>query len=238
LLFTENLKRNSKLNDGKNNDMKREKTNRYNESSRSKRKSKIGALWIAPFFLLCATLIVLTIACRPYVDFAFSMARMFLVDERLVDNGETIATAPGKFPSFGEEFGKLKIEKIGLIGPLYQGDTEDTLSKGIGHFYGSALPGEGSNVVFSAHRNTYFGQLGALTPGDRITLDTSGGEFVYEMIDAVIISEYDEQYIMPTSGEVLTLLTCYPFDFIGETADRYIVRCRFISGPENAWGGV
>lgn len=218
--------------------MKKEKTNQYDRSSRSKRKSKIGVLWFAPFFLLTVTLIVLTIASRPYIDFAFSMARMFLVDERLISNSETVTTAPGKFPSFGEEFGRIKIEKIALMGPLYQGDTEDILSKGIGHFYGSALPGEGSNVVFSAHRNTYFGQLGALTPGDQITLETSGGEFVYEMVDALIISEYDEQYIMPTSDELLTLLTCYPFDFIGETADRYIVRCRLISGPQNAWGGV
>lgn len=218
--------------------MMKEKTNRYNESSRSKRKSKVGALWFAPVFLLCVTLIVLTLACRPYIDFAFSMARMFLVDERLTYNGETITTAPGEFPSFGEEFGKLKIEKISLVGPLYQGDTEEVLSKGIGHFYGSALPGEGSNVVFSAHRNTHFAQLGALIPGDRITLDTSGGVFVYEMVDAVIISENDEQYVMPTTNEVLTLLTCYPFDFIGETTQRYIVRCRLISGPENAWGGV
>ncbi|PKM75519.1 MAG: class D sortase [Firmicutes bacterium HGW-Firmicutes-17] len=166
------------------------------------------------------------------------MARMFLVDERLIDNGETVTTAAGKFPSFGEEFGKLKIEKIGLMGPLYQGDTEDILSKGIGHFYGSALPGEGSNVVFSAHRNTHFAKLGTLIPGDQITLETSGGVFVYEMVDAVIISEKDEQYVLATSNEVLTLLTCYPFDFIGETTQRYIVRCRLIAGPENAWGGV
>lgn len=218
--------------------MMREKTNNYNGSSRSKRKNKVGALWFAPVFLLCVTLIVLTLACRPYIDFAFSMARMFLVDERLEYNGETITTVQGAFPSFGEEFGKIKIDKTGLIAPLYQGDTEQILSKGAGHFYGSALPGEGSNVVFSAHRNTFFAQLGALTAGDKITLDTSGGEFVYEMVDSVIISETDEQYVMPTSNEVLTLLTCYPFDFIGETSQRYIVRCRLISGPTNAWGGV
>jgi len=218
--------------------MIKEKTNKYKESSGSNRKSKIGALWFAPVLLLCVTLIVLTIASRPYIDFAFSMGRMFLVDERLAYDGETVTTAQGKFPSFGEEFGKIKIEKIGLMAPLYQGDTEAVLSKGVAHFYGSALPGEGSNVVFSAHRNTFFGQLGALTPGDQIILDTSGGVFVYEMVDSLIISEYEEQYIMPTEAELLTLLTCYPFDFIGETADRFIVRCRLISGPENAWGGV
>lgn len=218
--------------------MKNEKTNRSEASSRHKRKSKVGALWVAPVFLLCATLIVLTLACRPYLDFAFSMARMFLVDERITYTGETTTTAQGAFPSFGEEFGKIEIEKLSLIAPLYQGDTEELLSKGAGHFYGSALPGEGSNVVFSAHRNTFFAHLGELTPGDRITLDTSGGVFVYEMVDAVIISENDEQYIMPTSTEQLTLLTCYPFDFIGETAQRYLVRCRLISGPQNVWGGA
>lgn len=218
--------------------MRKEKTDNYNTSSRSKRKSKIGVLWFAPVLLLCVTLIVLTIACRPYIDFAFSMGSMFLVDERLASKEEAVITTQGKFPSFGEEFGRIKIEKIGAIVPIYQGDTETILSKGAGHFYGSALPGEGSNVVFSAHRNTYFGQLGTLTPGDRITLDTSGGEFIYEMVDSLVISENDEKYIMPTSNEVLTLLTCYPFDFIGETTQRYIVRCRLISGPENAWGGV
>jgi len=58
------------------------------------------------------------------------------------------------------------------------------------------------------------------------------------MLDSVIFPDYDEQYILATSGEVLTLLTCYPFDFIGAAPDRYIVRCQLISGPENAWGGV
>lgn len=216
--------------------MIKEKMNETKETSRRKKKSKIEVLWFAPFLLLFVTLIVLTFACRPYIDFAFSMASMFLVDERLVYNEETVTTAQGAFPSFGEEFGKLKIEKNGLIAPIYQGDTEEILSRGAGHLYGSALPSEGSNVVISAHRNTYFAHLGELTPGDKITLDTTGGEFVYEMVDSVIINEHDEQYVMPTSEEVLTLLTCYPFDFLGATSDRYIVRCRLISGPENAWG--
>jgi len=218
--------------------MKNEKTNNYNESSPKKKKRKVGALWIAPIFLLCVTLIVFTVACRPYIDFAFSMARMFLVDERIEYNGETITTAQGEFPSFGQEFGKITIDKIGVVSPIYQGDIEEILSKGAGHFYGSALPGEGSNVVISAHRNTQFTHLGELVPGDVITLDTTAGKFVYEMQDSVIFPDYDEQYILPTSGEVLTLLTCYPFDFIGAAPDRYIVRCQLISGPENAWGGV
>lgn len=218
--------------------MKKETTTRTKESSHKKKKRKVGALWFAPIFLLCATLIVLTFACRPYIDFAFSMARMFLVDERLEYNGETITTAQGEFPSFGEEFGKIIIDKIGVVAPIYQGDIEEILSEGTGHFYGSALPGEGSNVVISAHRNTQFVRLGELTPGDQITLDTTGGKFVYEMVDSVIFPDYDEQYILPTSEEVLTLLTCYPFDYIGAAPDRYIVRCRLISGPKNAWGGV
>lgn len=216
--------------------MKKKKTETYQKSS-ERRKKKIGALWLAPIFLLCLTLIVFTIASRPYIDFAFSMARMFLVDERLEYNGEAVVTTQGEFPSFGEEFGKVIIEKIGVVSPLYQGDTEEVISKGSGHFYGSALPGEGSNVVVSAHRNTQFARLGELVPGDQIILDTSAGKFVYEMVDHVIFPDYDEQYILPTEGEVLTLLTCYPFDFIGAAHDRYIVRCKLVSGPENAWGG-
>ncbi|MGL4606401.1 MAG: class D sortase [Eubacteriaceae bacterium] len=217
--------------------MQKEKVT-YRNSFSQKRRKKIGALWLAPIFLLCITLVIFTIACRPYIDFGFSMARMFLVDERLEYKGETITTEQGRFPSFGEEFGKIIIDKIGLISPLYQGDTEEIISKGSGHFYGSALPGEGSNVVISAHRNTQFANLGELTPGDQILLDTVGGKFVYEMVDYVIFPDYDEQYILPTETEVLTLLTCYPFDFIGAANDRYIVRCKLISGPENAWGGT
>lgn len=218
--------------------MKKETTNRHKEFSQKKKNKKVGALWFAPIFLLCVTLIVFTVACRPYIDFAFSMARMFLVDERFEYNGETITTAQGDFPSFGEQFGKITIEKIGVISPIYQGDIEEILSKGAGHFYGSALPGEGSNVVISAHRNIQFARIGELVPGDIVTLDTTGGKFEYEMLDSVIFPNYDEQYILPTSEEVLTLLTCYPFDFIGAAPDRYIVRCRLISGPKNAWGGL
>ena len=137
-------------------------------------------------------------------------------------------------PSPGDKLGDLTIASVDLSYPVVQGTQKKELKQGIGHFAGSVLPGQGGNVLLSAHRETHFAKLENLKQGDIITFSTPYGEFKYETVDFKIVSADDETVAVPTDYETLTLTTCYPFDFIGDAPDRFVVYTKFLSVTETA----
>ena len=106
---------------------------------------------------------------------------------------------------------------------MMQGTGEKELKKGVGHFNQSVLPGEKDNCVISGHRETAFRQLNKLKAGNPLIVKTSAGTFTYEVSGTRIVHKDDKTVIVPTKNAVLTLTTCYPFNFIGNAPDRYIV---------------
>jgi sortase A len=126
-------------------------------------------------------------------------------------------------PEDGENIGRLTIPTLKLEFPIIQGTGEKELEEGVGHFNQSVLPGEDDNCVLSGHRETAFRQLGMLKIGDPLIVQTSAGTFTYKVIGTRIVAEDDKTVIVPTDHAVLTLTTCYPFDFVGSAPDRYIV---------------
>lgn len=137
-----------------------------------------------------------------------------------------------KLPAPGEKLGDLKIASLDASWPVVQGTHEEELKQGVGHFAGSTLPGQGGHVVLSGHRDTVFRKLEHLKKGDRISFTTPYGEFVYEATDFKITHANDENIIVPTDYETLTLTTCYPFDYIGDAPDRFIVYTKLVSQPK------
>ncbi|WP_438317160.1 class D sortase [Sporosarcina sp. FA9] len=126
-------------------------------------------------------------------------------------------------PTIGENIGNLTIPAINQVIPIFHGTDEDELKKGIGHFSGSVLPGESDNSVLSGHRDTVFRELGQLQIKDQLIVNTSAGIFTYEIKDIKIVGSDDKTIITPTNHSVLTVTTCYPFDYIGYAPDRYIL---------------
>lgn len=127
------------------------------------------------------------------------------------------------YPLEGENIGSLSISVLEQELPIIQGTGEDELKKGVGHFIQSVLPGEEDNCVLSGHRDTVFAELGELKIGDQLIVQTSAGTFTYEVNGSRIVHEDDKTVIVPTDHAVLTMTTCYPFDYIGHAPDRYIV---------------
>ena len=76
-----------------------------------------------------------------------------------------------------------------------------------------------------------------MQPGDQAVVSTGWVDYIYEMVDSEIIAPGNEVYLKKTSEEQLTLLTCYPFDFMGSAPERYVVRCRLVSGVPYKWWG-
>ncbi|NTW28509.1 MAG: class D sortase [Coriobacteriia bacterium] len=128
-----------------------------------------------------------------------------------------------EYPSAGEIIGSLSIPAMNRILPIIEGTDADDLKRGVGHFAQTALPGEEDNCVLSGHRDTVFVGLGSLQIGDQFIVKTSAGTFTYEIKRIWIVHQDDTTVIVPADHAVLTVTTCYPFDFIGSAPDRYIL---------------
>ena len=126
-------------------------------------------------------------------------------------------------PKEGENIGNLSIPVLKRAIPIIQGANEDELKKGVGHFAQSVLPGEANNSVLSGHRDTVFRELGKLKIGDELITETSAGTFTYIVKQTRIVHKDDKTVIVPTDHAVLTVTTCYPFRYIGDAPDRYII---------------
>lgn len=158
-----------------------------------------------------------------------------IIEGDITDNGfednivKTDTAIYSVYPAEGDSFGSLIIPMLDLELPIIQGTSDKELDKGVGHFLQSVLPGENDNSVLSGHRETYFKDLGNLEIGDLLIAQTSAGIFTYEVSGTRIVSEDDRTVIVPTDHAVLTLTTCYPFDFIGSAPERYIVSADLVS---------
>ena len=107
---------------------------------------------------------------------------------------------------------------------VVQGDSAAILRLAVGHLADTALPGESGNVVLAGHRDTFFRPLKRVQVGDVITLKTRGGAFTYRVESTSVVPPTDVQVIRPTGRRTLTLITCFPFAYIGSAPNRFIVR--------------
>jgi sortase A len=120
--------------------------------------------------------------------------------------------------------GRIEIAAIGLTAMIQEGTAPLTLQRGVGHITGTAPVGHSGNVGLAAHRDTFFRKLRDIHQGDEITLTTLSGTFLYK-VDLISIVEPQASDVLRSSGDnVLTLVTCYPFSYIGPAPKRFIVR--------------
>ncbi len=132
------------------------------------------------------------------------------------------------YPNDGDNIGSLTMTTLNQKVPIVEGTGENELKKGVGHYTQSVLPGEKDNCVLSGHRDTVFSKIGKLKIGDKLIVQTSAGIFTYKVKGTRIVHKDDKTVIVPTSSAILTLTTCYPFNFIGDAPDRYIVSANLI----------
>ena len=132
-------------------------------------------------------------------------------------------------PHEGDLVGRIEIPRIESHAIIFEGTTDDTLSRGAGHFAGSANPGDPGNVVLAGHRDTFFRELKEIRRGDEISLTTARGRFQYVVESMNIVNPDAVDVLRPSRDATLTLITCYPFHFIGSAPQRYIVRGKRIS---------
>ncbi len=124
----------------------------------------------------------------------------------------------------GTPLAVLRIPKIDLVVPVLEGTDELTLNRGVGHVEGTPLPGESGNVGIAGHRDGFFRGLKDLAVGDRLELITLDCNETYRVESLAIVPPEQVSVLDPTSEPTLTLVTCYPFYFVGHAPERFIVR--------------
>ena len=118
----------------------------------------------------------------------------------------------------------LRIPRIRLEAPVLEGTADETLDRGVGHVEGTAAPGTDGNSGIAGHRDGFFRGLKDLARGDAIEIETMRGKEVYRVERTWIVEPEEVSVLDPTPVRSVTLVTCYPFYFIGSAPQRYIVR--------------
>jgi sortase A len=126
----------------------------------------------------------------------------------------------------GDLVGLIRIPRLDLSVIVIEGTSAKVLRRGAGHIPGTALPGHAGNVAISGHRDTFFLPLKNIRLNDVITLTTLLGEYSYQVTSTTVVTPYDVSVLNKSRNEILTLVTCYPFYFVGPAPDRFIVRAR------------
>ena len=146
----------------------------------------------------------------------------------------THSLAEPDVPAENIPLGRIEIASIGLTAMIQEGTSNRTLQRGVGHITGTALLGASGNVGLAAHRDTFFRKLRDIQAGEDIKLTTLNGSVLYR-VELISIVEPEDSRVLSDSGEnILTLVTCYPFSYVGPAPKRFIVRARQISSTGTA----
>ena len=146
------------------------------------------------------------------------------VDDRLWSAKRIVAFKETLARKVSPPIAVLRIPRIGLEVPVLEGTDEMSLNRGVGRIEGTAAPGGSGNLGIAGHRDGFFRGLKDVARGDAITLETLSGPEIYVIDSIKIVGPDDVSVLDPTAQPVLTLVTCYPFYYVGDAPERYIVR--------------
>jgi sortase A len=160
---------------------------------------------------------------------SFHLGMQRLGTDRAPVGGRPVAAAaPRTHYNEGESMGWIEIPRLGVSAVVAQGIEKATLSRAVGHIPGTSLPSEGGNVGLAAHRDTFFRALQDVKVADSIRLVMPHSTYVYRVEDTSIVRPEDVGVLEDTPLPTLTLVTCYPFDYLGSAPYRFIVRARAV----------
>jgi len=161
--------------------------------------------------------------------FAESLARQA---QPAVLPGDADAAAPASPAPLhpGDVVGRLEIPRVGISVMVFEGDGDDVLRQAAGHIPGTGLPeNRQANVGIAGHRDTFFRPLKDIHEGDEIVLTTAGGTFRYAVDSTRVVPPEEVSVLAPRARPLLTLVTCYPFYYVGHAPKRFVVQAALTS---------
>jgi sortase A len=167
-----------------------------------------------------------------YVGFALLDARLYQAEQArrferaLKETNLARAESPAIAVSEGSPLGRIEISAVGLTVMVLEGADEGTLRRAVGHIRGTPMPGQRGNVALAGHRDTFFRGLRKIRVNDEITLTTLSGSYRYRVDSTKVVKPEETEVLEDDGDDILTLVTCYPFNFVGSAPSRFIVRAR------------
>jgi len=150
--------------------------------------------------------------------------------ERQLHNEEPASAIRPPAATTGGMIGRLEIPRLRLSVIVMEGDDQRILRRAAGHVPGTSLPGEPGNVGITGHRDTFFRPLRNIQRNDIITFTTLQGEYRYRVVSTRVVTPNNVAVLNSTGGEILTLVTCHPFYYVGPAPNRFIVRAERVAG--------
>ena len=147
---------------------------------------------------------------------------------------KSTATVPA--PAAGVLLGRLEAPSVKLSTAVLEGSDDATLSRGSGHIEDTPFPGQPGNVGIAGHRDTTFRALRHIKIGDALEFKTAERLYRYRISKTWIVGPDDVYVLDPTPKPALTLVTCYPFEYVGHAPNRFIVRAEFVEEETRAKG--
>jgi sortase A len=180
--------------------------------------------WTRRFFFIAGTLAILYVAVTVlYARFYQKAANNTLEQQMHAEKRHSVRLS-GAVAKEGDLLGRIEIPRLGIKVAILEGTTSQTLRLGVGHIEGTARPGERGNIGIAGHRDTFFRDLKGIRTSDEIQIQTATGFSRYVVDWVRIVSPGDTKVLDPSAGFVVTLVTCYPFHFIGAAPERFAVR--------------
>ena len=172
------------------------------------------------------------------VDHALENPGLALASTRAKGSGRgaganTSAGLPEGYP-YGEPIARLRIPAAGIDAIVFGGADQDILEKGPGHVPGTELPGRSTdlhNCVITGHRDSHFRHLGWLRPGAEVSLQAAHLTRLYRVVSREIVTPDAVRVLQPTASDRLTLITCYPFNYVGPAPKRLVLVAEPLESP-------
>jgi sortase A len=184
--------------------------------------------WMQRFFFVTGILAVSYVALTLLHAKLYQEAANNALDAQIHAQEQNQMIPPQAAAKEGDVLGRIEIPRLGMTVAILEGTAPQTLKLGVGHIEGTALPGASGNVGIAGHRDTYFRALQDIRDKDEIQIQTATGLSRYEVDSLQIVAPSDVGVLAPTAESSITLVTCYPFHFIGSAPERFIVRARRI----------
>ena len=189
-------------------------------------------------------LVIIGVTCLVWVGATSLSAFVYQVEQRAslerrdhsLDPLEAVRAADGVETPIeaSAPIGRLDIPRIGLSVVVAEGDDEQTLNVAVGHLPDTPLPWQKGNTALAGHRDTFFRPLRRIQAGDEIRFATRRGTFRYRVMRHTVV-EPDELWVLDaSSAAALTLITCYPFDYVGPAPRRFIVHAERIGNASDS----
>ena len=186
-------------------------------------RGRLFLRWMQRFLFIAGTLAISYVALTLVHAKLYQDAAGEALDQQISAQEQHKVSPSRTVAKEGDVLGRIEIPRLGVNVAILEGTTSQTLRLGVGHIESTALPGETGNIGIAGHRDTYFRAVKDIRTNDEIQIQTATGLSRFEVDSVQIVDPGDTGVLAPSAGSAITLVTCYPFHFIGAAPKRFVV---------------